>query len=82
MSEETIKEIFITVAFRAMDTGKDLKMEKGQDTSTSTTLNGILSNSNTNYDSLILTVSQPMQALLDKEEEQEEEEEDDATEES
>ena len=79
MSEETIETIFIQIAFRAMDTGKDMKLEKGQDTSTSTTLNGILTNSNTNYDSLILTVSQPMQALLDKEEE---EEEDDATEES
>ena len=78
MSEETIEMIFMQIAFRAMDTGKDLKLEKGQNTSTSTTLNGILSNSNTNYDSLILTVSQPMQALLDKEEE---EEEDDATEE-
>ena len=77
MNDETIKEIFITVAFRAMDTGKDLKLEKGQDTSTSTTLNGILSNSKTNYDSLILTVSQPMQELLAEEAEQEEEEEDD-----
>ena len=82
MSEETIEMIFLQIAFRAMDTGKDLKLEKGQDTSTSTTLNGILTNSKTNYDSLILTVSQPMQALLDKEEEQEEEEEDDAAEES
>jgi hypothetical protein len=82
MNEETIKEIFIAVAFRAMDTGKDLKLEKGQNTSTSTTLNGILSNSNTNYDSLILTVSQPMQEPLAEEEEEEEEEEDDATEES
>ena len=81
MNEETIKEIFIAVAFRAMDTGKDLKLEKGKDTSTSTTLNGILSNSNTNYDSLILTVSQPMQEPLAEEEEQEEEEEDDAAEE-
>lgn len=61
-----------------MDTGKDLKLEKGQDTSTSKTLNGILAASNTNYDSLVLTVSQPMQEPLDKEEE---EEEDDATEE-
>ena len=79
MSEETIEMIFMQIAFRAMDTGKDLKLEKGQNTSTSKTLNGILTDSNTDYDSLILTVSQPMQALLDKEEE---EEEDDATEES
>lgn len=78
MSEETIEMIFLQIAFRAIDTGKDLKLEKGQDTSTSKTLNGILTNSNTHYDSLILTVSQPMQELLPKEEE---EEEDDAAEE-
>ena len=82
MSEETIGTIFIQIAFRAMDTGKDLKLEKGQNTSTSKTLNGILTASNTNYDSLVLTVSQPMQEPLAEEEEQEEEEEDDATEES
>jgi hypothetical protein len=82
MNEETIKEIFIAVAFRAMDTGKDLKLEKEKNTSTSKALNGILTDSNTNYDSLVLTVSQPMQEPLAEEEEQEEEEEDDATEES
>ena len=82
MSEETIEMIFLQIAFRAMDTGKDLKLEKGQDTSTSKTLNGILTTSNTNYDSLVLTVSQPMQGMLEEEEEEEEEEEDDATEES
>lgn len=79
MSEETIETIFIQIAFRAMDTGKDLKLEKGQDTSTSKTLNGILTTCNTNYDSLVLTVSKPMQEPLAEEEE---EEEDDATEES
>ena len=79
MSEETIEMIFMQIAFRAMDTGKDLKLEKGQNTSTSKTLNGILTDSNTNYDSLVLTVSKPMQEPLAEEEE---EEEDDATEES
>lgn len=78
MSEETIEMIFLQIAFRAMDTGKALKLEKGQNTSTSKTLNGILTDSNTNYDSLVLTVSKSMQELLDKEEE---EEEDDAAEE-
>lgn len=82
MSEETIEMIFLQIAFRAMDTGKDLKLEKGQDTSTSKTLNGILTTSNTNYDKLVLTVSKPMQELLAEAEEQDEEEEDDATEES
>lgn len=82
MSEETIKEIFLQIAFRAMNTGKNLKLEKGQSTSTRKALNGILAASDTNYDSLVLTVSQPMRELLAEEEEQEEEEEDDATEES
>ena len=81
MSEETIEMIFLQIAFRAMDTGKDLKLEKGKNTSTSKTLNGILTDSNTNYDKLVLTVSKPMQELLAEEEEQDEEEEDDATEE-
>ena len=76
MNEETIKEIFLHIAFRAMDTGMGLKLEKGKNTSKSTTLNGILTDSNTNYDSLILTVSQPMQELQT---ELEEEEEDDDT---
>ena len=58
-----------------------MELEKGQDTSTSKTLNGILTDSNTNYDKLVLTVSKPMQELLAEEEEQDEEEEDDATEE-
>ena len=80
MSEETIEMIFLQIAFRAMEEGKELRLEKGQDTSTSKTLNGILTDSNTNYDSLILNVFQPTQELLAEEEEQEEEEEDDGTE--
>lgn len=82
MSEETIEMIFLQIAFRAMDTGKDLKLKKGKKTSTSKTFGGALSNSNTDYDSLTMTVSQPEQKLQTELEEQEEEEEDDATEES
>ena len=82
MNEETIKEIFIAVAFRAMEEGKELRLEKGKNTSTSKVLGGGFVNNSTDYDSLVLTVSQPMQELLAEEEEQEEEEEDDATEES
>ncbi len=82
MNEETIKEIFIAVAFRAMEEGKELRLEKGKNTSTSKVLGGGFMNSSTDYDSLVLTVSQPMQEPLAEEEEQEEEEEDDATEES
>lgn len=85
MNEETIKEIFIAVAFRAMEEGKELRLEKGKNTSTSKVLGGGFMNSSTDYDSLVLTVPQSMQTLMAKEEEeeeQEEEEEDDATEES
>ena len=82
MNEETIKEIFIAVAFRAMEEGKELRLENGKNTSTSKVLGGGFMNSSTDYDSLVLTVSQPMQEPLAEEEEQEEEEEDDATEES
>lgn len=59
MNEETIKEIFSAIAFYAMDTGKELKLEMGKNTSTSTLFGGALSNSDTNYDSLILEVFQP-----------------------
>ena len=82
MNEETIKEIFIAVAFRAMEKGKELRLEKRKNTSTSKVLGGGFVNNSTDYDSLALTVFQPMQKLLAEEEEQEEEEEDDATEES
>jgi hypothetical protein len=81
MNEETIKEIFIAVAFRAMEEGKELRLEKGKNTSMSKVLGGGFMNSSTDYDSLVLTVSQQMQELLAKEEEEEEEEEDDAAEE-
>lgn len=78
MNEETIKEIFIDIAFRAIETGKNVRLEKGKNTSTSKVLGGGFINSNTDYDSLVLSVSLPMQV---KEDEEEEEEEDDATEE-
>lgn len=73
MSEETIREIFLEIAFRAMDTGKDLKLEKGKNTSTSKIFGGAVSDSNTDYDSLVLNVFQPDQAEpMDEEEEEDE----------
>ena len=72
MNEETIKEIFIAVAFHAMDTGKELKLEKGKNTSTSTLFGGAFSNSDTNYDSLILEVFQPDKRTVVIEEDEEE----------
>ena len=72
MNEETIKEIFSAVAFYAMDTGKELKLEKGKNTSTSTLFGGAFSNRDTNYDSLILEVFQPEQKEAEAEEDEDE----------
>ena len=72
MKEDIIAQIFIQIAFRAMDTGKGLKLEKGKNTSNSTILGGAFSNSDTNYDSLILEVFQPDQKETETEEDEEE----------
>jgi hypothetical protein len=56
MNEELIKEIFITIAFRAMDSGKELRLEKGKNTSKSNVLGGAFSLSASEYDSLSLLV--------------------------
>lgn len=56
MNEELIKEIFITIAFKAMDSGKELRLEKGKNISESGVLGGAFSKSSTAYDSLSLLV--------------------------
>jgi len=72
MSEETIKEIFLEIAFRAMETGKEIKLEKGKNTSLNEILGGSFQKSNTNYDSLVLNVFQPEEAETVVEDEAEE----------
>lgn len=56
MNEELIKEIFITIAFKAMDSGKELRLEKGKNTSKSGVLGGAFSESSIDYDSLSLLI--------------------------
>ena len=56
MNEELIKEIFITIAIKAMDYGKELRLEKGKNISKSGVLGGALSESSSDYDSLSLLV--------------------------
>lgn len=56
MNEELIKEIFITIAFKAMESGKELRLEKGKNTSKSGVLGGAFSESSIDYDSLSLLV--------------------------
>ena len=56
MNEDLIKEIIITIAFKAMDSGKELRLEKGTNTSKSEVLGGAFSESSSDYDSLSLSV--------------------------
>ena len=80
MNEETIKEIFIAVAFRAMEEGKELRLENGKNTSTSKVLGGGLMDNSIDFDSLVLTVTQSepeLPSVQDEEDEEDEEDEDD-----
>ena len=56
MNEELIKELFITIAFKAMDSGKEIRLEKGKNISKSGILGCAFSESSTDYDSLSLLV--------------------------
>ena len=78
MNEELIKEIFITIAFRAIDSGKELRLEKGKNTSKSGVLGGAFSESSSDYDSLSLLVYEcgGHEDLAEEDEEDEEEAED------
>ena len=77
MNEELIKEIFITIAFKAMDSGKELRLEKGKNTSKSETFRGALSESSTDYDSLSLLIYEGggHEDLAEEDEEETEEDE-------
>ena len=79
MNEELIKEIFITIAFKAMDSGKELRLEKGKNISKSGVLGGAFSESSTDYDSLSLLVYEGggHEDLAEENEEDEEETEED-----
>lgn len=76
MNEELIKEIFITIAFKAMDSGKELRLEKGKNISKSGVLGGAFSESSTDYDSLSLLVYEGVRHEDIAEEDEEEAEED------
>lgn len=56
MNEEIIKELFTSIAFYAMDNGREIRLEKGVNTSSSNVLNGAFSKISTDYDSLSLHV--------------------------
>ena len=56
MSEDLIKEIFITVALKAIEAGKELRLEKGENTSKSEVLGGAFSGNSNKNDSLSLFV--------------------------
>lgn len=73
MNEELIKDIFITIAFKAIQCGKELRLEKGKSTSKSGVLGGAFSESATDYDSMSLLVYEGGER--EEKEEQEEESE-------
>lgn len=77
MSEELIKDIFITIAFKAMDSGKEIRLEKGKNISKSGVLGGAFSESSTDYDSLSLLVYEGggHEDLAEEEEDEEDEDE-------
>lgn len=77
MNEELIKEIFIAIAFKAMDSGKEIRLEKGKNTSKSGVLGGAISESSTDYDSLSLLVYEGggNEDLTEEDEEEAEEDE-------
>lgn len=77
MNEELIKDIFITIAFKAMDSGKEIRLEKGKNISKSGVLGGAFSESSTDYDSLSLLVYEGggHEDLTEENEEYEEEDE-------
>jgi len=77
MNEETIKEIFIAVAFRAMEEGKELRLENGKNTSRSKVLGGGLMDNSIDFDSLVLTVTQSEPELPSVQDEEDEDDEDD-----
>ena len=82
MNEELIKDIFITIAFKAMDSGKEIRLEKGKNTSKSGVLGGAFSESSTDYDSLSLLVYEGggHEELAEEDEQEEEEDEEEAEE--
>ena len=78
MNEELIKEIFITIAFKAMDSGKELRLEKEKNISKSGVLGGAFSENSIDYDSLSLLVyeGEGHEDLAEEDEEETEESED------
>lgn len=56
MSDETIKDIFVTIAYKAMECGKEIRLEKGKNKSESNILSGAFSKGINEYDSLSLLV--------------------------
>lgn len=56
MKDKTICRIFCTIARQAMAADLEIILEKGKNKSKSSSLNGVLTNSEVNYDSLRLHI--------------------------
>lgn len=79
MNDDIVKDLFIAIAFKAIDDDKEIRLEKGLNKSESNTLGGAFSKSTTDYDSLSLSVfskNESVPVLVEEDEDEDSEEED------
>lgn len=67
MKDKTICRIFCTIARQAMAEDLEIILEKGKNKSRSSSMNGFLTNSENNYDSLRLHIFKPNDEHEDEE---------------
>lgn len=77
MKDKTICKIFCAIAYQAMAEDLEIILEKGEDKSTSSSLNGFLTNSEIDSDSLRLHIFKPNDEQEDEEDQKEEDQEED-----
>lgn len=75
MKDKTICKIFCAIAYQAMEADLEIILEKGKNKSESSTMNGFLTNSKVDYDSLRLHIFKPNDKQEDEENQEEDQEE-------
>ena len=75
MKDKTICKIFCAIAYQAMKADLEIVLEKGKDKSKSSSMNGFLTNSEIDRDSLRLHIFKPNDKQEDEEDQEEDQEE-------
>lgn len=75
MKDKTICRIFCTIARQAMAADLEIILEKGKDKRRSSSMNGFLTNSEVDYDSLRLHIFKPNDEHEDEENREKDQEE-------